>query len=206
MAVRAVAALLASGQDEAAIGYIESLVRPQSEDAAWADKTRLTEAVLAELDARTEAVADAASYAKAASLIERLRTANLIGLLGVEARVAFADEAARVRRSRLIDTLLNAISDDLHAGAKLLSYGAEAVLPRVCDRLASLPTTTSPATSPMEAELLQLARRLAPEWPGYEIGCTDAERAAALEALRASLAGSTSPPAGRKPATSAPSS
>lgn len=92
-------------------------------------------------------------------------------------------EKALAKREARVESLLGAIAADTDANLKLLGFGGKIVLPQVYNRLKQLSATTGSATGD-EAKLIDLARKLAPDWAGYVPGCPPEERAKALEQLK----------------------
>ncbi len=117
--------------------------------------------------------------------------------------MAARDDLA-AKRDASIDALLSSMASDPGAGAGLVAYGRDLVLPRLHTKLTAMQTTTSPADD-IQDRLVELAKELASEWPGYEPGCPPEERTRALEALKAycgpSSSGPSAPPS-TAPATS----
>jgi hypothetical protein len=104
--------------------------------------------------------------------------------------------------------MLNSMAADPQAETKMLGFSVDVVLRRVQAKLADAPATSAPA-SIAEEKLVQIAKRLAPQWPGYSPGCPAEERAAALKSLKTMTSSLPSSPQripGGAGTTSAPAS
>ncbi len=97
---------------------------------------------------------------------------------------ALQEEALRKRRE-VIERHVADAGRDQETTERLLAYGPALVLPAVYQRLAGTGAASAPTVN--ETALVDLARRLAPEWEGYDPGDTEG-RAAALAALEKIIA------------------
>jgi hypothetical protein len=203
LAARQVSALLRGGQDKAAARRIGELSDSEGAKSGVLDLSPLTAAVLTAVDARIDGAADAGSYAAAKNLISIVfePSSRLSPEFGT--RLAAAQNRLVMRRTASIHALLGSIVSDSKAGEKLAAFGGRLVLPGIHARLAALPTTTAPANG-LEGRLVALARELAPDWPGYEVGCAATERASRLEMLRAVFAPVQTIPVTTGPAAASP--
>jgi hypothetical protein len=176
LAARQVSVLLRGGEEKSAARRIGELADSEGAKSGVLDSSPLATAVLTAVDARIDGAADAGSYAEAKNLIS----------------IVFEPSS---RLSSELGTRL--------AAEKLAAFGAGLVLPGIHGRLAALPTTSAPADG-LEGRLVGLARELAPDWPGYEVGCAETERASRLEMLRAVFAPVQTMPATTGPAAGSP--
>lgn len=203
MAARQVSVLLRGGEEKSAARRIGELADSEGAKSGVLDSSPLAAAVLAAVDARIDGAADAGSFAGVKNLISIVfePSSRLSSELGT--RLAAAQNRLVARRTACIHSLLGSIVSDSKAGEKLAAFGAGLVLPGIHGRLAALPTTSAPAND-LEGRLVALARQLAPDWPGYEVGCAAAERASQLEMLRAVFALVQTMPTTTGPATGSP--
>jgi HEAT repeat protein len=202
LAVRSVVVLLAGHEDEAAAQRLKDLTVGDGRNSPLPDKAPLVEAVVNEATSRSDAITDAATFNDATRLLDLL--APIAGRLapGFGERLESLRETALVKRNASIDGLLTSIAVEPQAETKLLGFGADVVLKRLCTKLTEMPTATAPA-SLSEEKLVQIAKRLAPDWSGYATDAPPQQRAAALEALKTiSLAPQQPRPAASAPAVS----
>jgi HEAT repeat protein len=183
LAARSVAVLLVGHEDEAAVQRIKDLLNPEGQEAS-PDKAILAQTVLDELKARVEAVVDAATYTDAARLLDSLSALSQKFGNDFETRLTSFREAAQASRASAVDALLNAAGVDAQAEAKLQGFSADVVLMRIHARLTD-PAPTSAPSPAAEERLVQFARRIAPDWPGYSLDDSASKRTAALNALAA---------------------
>lgn len=202
LTARSIAVLLAGHEDETALQRLKELTKADGGGDSPAGGPLLVESVVNELKARVAAVDDAATFADATRLIELMTP--LAARLGPEfgRRLEGLREEALGKRSAAIDALLNSTTVDSATETRLLGFGLDVVLKRLHARLTAAPTATAPAPL-SEERLIQLARRLAPDWPGYSPEDPPAKREAALNALKAMA--SSPPTSAPRPAASAPS-
>ncbi|MFH1419009.1 MAG: HEAT repeat domain-containing protein [Planctomycetota bacterium] len=202
---RAVSLLITGGEIDMAVRRIKESAA-ERDGSAMPDKTPLAEAVLRGIQARVDAIRDAATYADATRFIESMFPVR--GQLGgdFEVKLDAARNGAEAKRNAVIAALLDSVGSDEESAEKLKAFGAQAVLPAIHARLSAMPTTTAPAT-PVETALVGVAKHLAPAWPGYPPSCSPAERAAALKKLESLWATpAENAPEAPKPPTTAPTS
>ncbi|HVP12810.1 MAG TPA: HEAT repeat domain-containing protein, partial [Phycisphaerae bacterium] len=199
LGTRSVAVLLAGHEDEEAVQRLKELAIGDGHTNPLPDATLLVETAVNEATARSEAISDAATFNDATRLLDLLVPIAGRVTPSFGKKLEALREAAQAKRNASIDSLLALIAVDPQAETKLLGFGAEIVLKRLCARLTEPPTTTAP-TSLSEEKLVQFAKRLAPDWPGYPADASPHQRAAALEALKSM---SLAAPLPRSP-TSAP--
>lgn len=182
LAARSVAVLLVGHEDESAMQQIKDLLGPEGQENP-SDKMLIAEAVLDEAKARAQAVADAATFTDATRLLDT--TSHLAGRFGgdFESRMAAFRETARSNRTAAINALLASLGTDAQAEGKLLGFGTDVVLKHIHALLADPSPTSAPAPA-VEDRLVQLAKHLAPQWAGYSLDDTTAQRAAALDSLK----------------------
>ncbi len=210
LASKAVSLLLAGGEIDMAVRQIKESTT-ERDGSAMPDKTPLAEVVLDAIQARVDAIRDAATFVRANRLIESMSSVR--DRFGGEfiVRLDAARSGADAKRNAIIATLLDSAgsaetSSEQASFEQLMAFGAEAVLPVIHARLSALPTTTAPATD-IENFLIKVAKGLLPSWPGYPPSCSSAERAAALDKLKSAMAKQAEKtPEPPKPATTAPSS
>ncbi|MCG8407118.1 MAG: HEAT repeat domain-containing protein, partial [Phycisphaerales bacterium] len=187
LALKLAATLLRLGLDERAFSQLRAIAVGDAE----AD-VRFSQAVfdclVQESQRRLAAAENAAQFAAALKLMESAESLSREippdsdqgtrgdALAKIRAKVIAKREAA-------VESLLAAITTDADAESKLISFGPETVLPKIYARLISLPVSVESAEH--EAKLVEMARKLAPDWPGYDVGCPPEERDAALEKLKA---------------------
>jgi HEAT repeat protein len=183
LAVRSVALLLAGHEDESAVLRLKELTTGDGHNGPMPDTTPLVDAVVNEATLRNDAITDAATYNDATRLLDLL--GPMAGRLapGFGKRLDALRNDAVAKRNASIDALLTSIAVDPQAETRLLGFGADVVLRRLSARLTDLPTTTAPS-SLSEEKLVLLAKRLAPDWPGYAVDAPSPQRTSALEALK----------------------
>ncbi len=178
-----ISALLKGREDAAALKRIDELFDGQQINGELSDPLPIAEAIRREIKTRISAAKDATGFAEARNLID------LSGDFSRRAGEAFTQELTALRnelaakRNADVRRLLDAIATDSEAESKLVQMGRQAVMPHLYERLIEQPTTTGPAQD-VEARLLRLAKRLAPNWQGYETTSTEAERRTAIESLK----------------------
>ncbi len=211
LAARSIAVLLVGHEDEAAIQRIKDLLGPEGQEDQPASAL-FAQTALDEAKARADAVVDAATFTDAVRLLDLLLP--FVPRFGgdFEQRLAAFRDTAKTKRAAAIDALLASLAVDGQAETRLAAFGAHAVLSRIHASLTSAPPTSAPAVAVVD-RLVQFARRLAPDWPGYVLDAPPADRAAALEKLKAIAdaaasqrpsRASTTAPASSRPASPAP--
>ncbi len=176
---RLIAALLSAGSDQAAADQLRALAAPG--DLADADRAALTDMVSREI-ARRIAEADlAADFAKVFELLRIMHAAAADALPDLSARLDAQQQAAIEARQMIVNRLIDALSNDAEAEAQLRAFGRETVLPEIAARL-SKDGAGRPAVA-AETRMIEIAKELAPEWPGYAAGAPDSDRRVAIKAL-----------------------
>lgn len=202
MAVRSVVALVSASETKVAVDRIRALTDGETSDGELLDTAPLAAAVLDHVKARVDSMSDSASYADSTRMIDALFEVKDAIDGGFGDRLSELRKAAHTKRAQIIDGLLEALGSDPQAESKLLGFRTAVVLPRLHAKLAAITTSSTPK-QPGEERLVQLAKRLAPGWQGYVIGCLPEERAASIAALEG-LSGAT--PASEPAAASTPAS
>jgi len=199
-AARSVAVLLAGHEDESAMQRIKDLLGPEGKEARL-DKGLLGRTMLSGAKARAEAVVDAASFTDAIHLLDAMSALGPRFGEEFESQLAEFRRTALANRTSAIDALLNAVGVDAQIEVKLLGFGADVVLKRIHAALSN-PAPTSAPSPVAEERLIQLARRVAPDWGGYSLDDSGEKRAAALDALAAIAEAAAWPRSPAAPTTS----
>lgn len=182
--VRLIEALLHASQDDAAMARFSEF----AQDAADGPfRSRLADAILREARARLDHADSAAEFVRLYDLIRLAETPLKQTLPDSAERLAeiraSADEARRGTINRLLDTL----STDADAEVRLLAFGRESVIPEIAARL-SRDGASRPALEE-EARLIDVARKIAKDWPGYAAGAPEMDRREAVELLKSITSG-----------------
>jgi HEAT repeat protein len=179
LSIQAVRAKLLGREDSAAIARTTELVDGDPANGEVDDASGLSRLLIEELRARLEAADDAVSFTGTFNLIDLTKTvpSRLGQLLGD--KVSDIAQRAIGKRSALVDKLLSSDVENGDFEKKLVGFGKDVVVPRVYAKLVALTPTTAPA-QPAEDRLVNLARKLLPDWEGYEPGCPEDERNEAL--------------------------
>jgi HEAT repeat protein len=182
LSTQAVRAKLLGREDAAGIGRLKELADADPANGEVDDAAALCTVLLDELRSRLDGADDAVSFAGTFSLIDLSKTlpSKLGARLG-EKLSELAHQAA-AKRNALVDQLLSSDGENGDFETKLIGFGKDVVVPRIYSRLVSLTPTTAPA-QPQEDRLINLARKLLPDWEGYEPGCAESQRAKALHGL-----------------------
>ncbi len=189
--LRLAACLLRQGEDSAALEQLRAAAAV-GEDAALVRQT-----LLHQLRLRLDEAASPTRFAALLSLIDlAARSADEVFPAPMSAAVrtelaAFREESLQ-KRHGLIDRLVADAGRDQETTEKLIAFGPALVLPAVHHRLVGTDAASGPAVD--EAALVALARRLAPDWAGYDPSDA-AARSAALDELEKIVSElSTAPP------------
>lgn len=176
---RLIAALLSAGSDQAAADQLHAIATPA--DMPDADRAALAEIISREITGRIAEADLAADYAKIFDLLRIMRLAAANTLPDLSAMLAAHQQAAVESRQNIVNRLIDALSSDVEADAKLRAFGRETVLPEIAARL-SKDGASRPSVA-VEARMIEIAKELAPEWPGYAAGAPDSDRRVAIKAL-----------------------
>lgn len=206
MAVRSIVVLLSASETKTAVDRIRTLTDGETSDGELLDTAPLAAAVLEHVKARVDSMSDSASHAGSTRMIDALLEVKDALDGDFADRLSELRKAAHSKRAQIVDGLLEALGSDPQAETKLLGFRPAIVLPRLQARLVA-GTTSSAPKQPGEERLVQLAKRLVPDWPGYAIGCPVEERAAAVAALKSYFETTpSSAPAAESTPASSPSS
>lgn len=180
LATRCIAARLKAHEDAPALQRLRELLDQSKGDATVV--SALTATVFNEIRQRTESAGEAAMFADAINLIESAKSTLAAGPVPVDEQVKTALRDVTDRRSAMVDKLLASLSTEDDAESRLLTFPRETVIARLHDRLKS---TINIQNNDAQADerLMQLARKLAPNWVGFARDSSPEERAAALEKL-----------------------
>lgn len=180
-----IAALLKGREDAAALKRVGEFFDGQQVNGELTDPLPIAETIRREVAARIAAAKDATGFAEARNLLE------MSSDFARKAGEPFANDLAAMReelaakRNADVSRLLDAIATDPEAESKLFQLGRQAVLPQVYLRLTR--QTDATASPEVEARLLRLAKRLAPNWQGYEPNGNEEQRRGAMESLRETI-------------------
>ncbi len=183
LAGKCVAALLHGHEDEHAIQRLRELTDGELPNGEVSDVDSLAKVLRDELRSRISTADAASDYENVLDLLAL--STEFIHKVGP----GFEQEAEAIRtealskRDAAIDHLLAAIASDPEAEARLVKDDQTAVLSRIYQKLTMSPATTSRAMDD-EERLVKLARRLAPQWPGYAADASEEEKSDSLTHLR----------------------
>jgi HEAT repeat protein len=182
--VQALRSILAAGDDAAALKKAGDWVDGSADNGEIGDASLIADLLSEAVKARLAVASDGPSYRITLGLIDHAgqwadsRSMKLVSELSDWRREAVD------RRTSDIDELLDGLARDPAAEGRLLTFDADIVLERIIEQLASPLTTSGPATD-HEARLVQLARRMMPEWDGFNGSSSEASQQESLAALRA---------------------
>lgn len=178
--IRLVEALLHDGQDVAAMAQLKDSAPIEPSNSGYRD--RLADTVVREIEARLGGADLAAEFAR---LMDLIRIASpVIAQVSPDysARLADLKQAAETARLSVVNRHLDAVGTDSESEARVLPFGREVVLVEIAARL-SREAAERPSPDE-ETRLIEVARKIARDWPGYAVGAPEAERTAAIESLR----------------------
>lgn len=180
LAARSIAARLKAHEDAVAVERVKELLKALREESSAAPA--LLETVFDEIRSRTESATEAAMFADLLALIDLI--GPIVKQAGALSEQSFnvLSKNAIAKRIAAIDRLLGSLPNDPDSEAKILAYPKEAVLARLVEKLRAVPATTGPVTD-ADGRIIQLAKRLSPNWTGFPSDATPDQRSAALEKL-----------------------
>ncbi len=184
LAARAIAIHLMGREDEAATQRIAEFLGPLPEAQRLEMTSPLVRVVLEEAERRVNAVANAATFTDAQSVLRLLSPHKAMLSADVISRLDALRTQMMEKRTASIETLIRNLANDPAAEARLTAFGARAVMPLLLPHVVAQPTTTAPAGSQAE-KLVQVASRLDPDWKAFPPDATPQQRAAAIDQLRA---------------------
>lgn len=184
LAARSISALLEGNEDDGAARRLDELTDGKAPNGELTDASVLVDVLRQAARKRVSLGADAPSFVATLNLLDiAQRMAERIS-------PAFENELNAMRgevlskRDGVVSQLLSEMDKNADAETQLFQFGRQVVLPQIHQRLIQ-PAQTANGQAAAEARMIELAKRLAPAWNGYEPGCTPQQRKAALEALQA---------------------
>lgn len=186
LAHRAIAALLQGKEDAAAMKRVGEFFDGQQINGELKDPLPVADIIRERIKSRISGASDATSFVEARNLIDATGPFAVIVGDSFREELDVLREELHNRRNADVDRLLATLATDPEAESKLFQHGRQAVLPKVYQRLLDPPTTTAPSAD-SETRLVRLARRLAPNWQGFEATDDEPQRRAALKALKEAI-------------------
>lgn len=189
--VRLVTALLRDGKDDTAVARFREFAAASAPTDVDMRKS-LCNAVCGVLETRLADADAAVEFNGIFDLASLVRPVIADYANGESERLETLVRSAQEDRLELVNRLLDSLSTDAEAATKLVPFGREVVLPEIASRL-SRDEARRPAADE-ESRLIDAAKRLARDWPGYAAGAPEPERRAAIDVLRglANASGSSS--------------
>lgn len=197
LAVRLMSALLRSHQDETAVKRLKDFKQASKHDNQYdPELSPVVEGLLSELDQRVDSAATAQHFTSLNKLMDALTP--LLAEVGEPYAKQLANLQSEVlkRRDSVVERLLERLGIDADADAKLMAFDSSLVLRTIYATLTDIPSTSAPA-SDNEMKLVEFAKKIKPEWVGYNVDSDAQIKTSALHQLKGLISAQTSKPTPR---------